>query len=114
LGLAGLISRGVKLAVAAALIAGVARGDDKPAEPLTVIVEDGDVMFQGASLDLDQLTAELTATGRQRERVYFRMGPNAKTSYTRRVVEAIRAAGFSDIAVMPPLGLGKKDPESPL
>jgi biopolymer transport protein ExbD len=113
LGLAGLICRGARLAVVVALIGGVARADNKPAEPLTVIVEDGDVLFQGASLDLDQLTAQLTATGRQKERVYFRMGPNAKTGYTQRVVEAIKAAGFSDIAVMPPPGLGKKKPEPP-
>jgi biopolymer transport protein ExbD len=114
LGLAGSIREGAWLAVATVLIAVPARAADKPAEPLTVIVEDGDVLFQGASLDLDQLKAQLIATGRQNERVYFRMGPNAKTAFTQRVVEAIKAAGFADIAVMPPPGLGKKDQEPPL
>jgi biopolymer transport protein ExbD len=113
LGLAGSIHKNAWLAIAAVLIAVPARAADKPAEPLTLIVEDGDVLFQGANLDLDQLTAQLIATGRQKERIYFRMGPNAKTAYTQRVVEAIKAAGFADIAVQPPPGLGKKDPEPP-
>jgi len=114
LGLAGLICRGARLAVVVTLIGGVTRADDKPAEPLTVIVEDGEVLFKGANLDLDQLKAQLAATGRQSERIYFRMGAHAKTAYTQRVVEAIKAAGFADIAVMPPPGLGEKDPEPPL
>jgi biopolymer transport protein ExbD len=114
LGLAGSIHKGAWLAVATVLIAIPARAADKPTEPLTVIIEDGDVLFQGANLDLDQLKAQLIATGRQTERIYFRMGANAKTAYTQRVVEAIKAAGFTDIAVQPPPGLGKKDPESPL
>ena len=109
MGLAGSIHKGAWLAIAAVLIAIPARAADKPAEPLTVIVEDGDVLFQGANLDLDQLKAQLIATGRQKERVYFRMGPNAKTAYTKRVVAAIEAAGFHDIAVMPPPGLRQKD-----
>jgi biopolymer transport protein ExbD len=104
----------VWLAIVAVLIAPSTRAVDKPTEPLTVIVEDGDVLFQGANLDLDQLKTQLAATGRQKERIYFRMGPNAKTAYTQRVVEAIKAAGFADIAVQPPPGVGKKDPESPL
>jgi biopolymer transport protein ExbD len=104
----------VRLATVVALIGVPAHADDKPAEPLTVVVEDGDVLFQGANLDLDQLKAQLAATGRQKERVYFRMGPNAKTAYTQRVVDAIKAAGFADIAVMPPPGLGKKNPEPPM
>jgi biopolymer transport protein ExbD len=91
----------------------VAVSADASAEPLTVVVEDGDVLFQGSSLDLDQLKAQLAATGRQKERIYFRMGPNVKTAYTQRVVEAIKAAGFTDIAVIPPPGLGQK-PEPPL
>jgi len=88
-----------------------ARADD---QPLTVFIQDGDVVFQGMELDIDQLTEKLKATGRQTERIYFRMGPNAKTAFTKRVVAAIEAAGFTDIAVMPPLGLGKKEPEAPL
>ncbi len=104
----------MRLATVVALIGVPAHADDKPAEPLTVVVEDGDVLFQGANLDLDQLKAQLAATGRQKERVYFRMGPNAKTAYTQRVVDAIKAAGFADIAVMPPPGLGKKNPEPPM
>ena len=103
-----------RLAIVAVLISISANAADKPAEPLTVIVEDGDVLFQGANLDLDQLKTQLAATGRQKERIYFRMGPNAKTAYTQRVVDAIKAAGFADIAVMPPPGLGKKEPAPPL
>jgi hypothetical protein len=113
LGLGGSFHRGTWLIIAAFLIAIPARADGKLAEPLTVIVADGEVLFQGVSLDTDQLTEKLIATGRQKERIYFRMGPNAKTAYTQRVVEAIKAAAFADIAVQPPPGLGKKDPEPP-
>jgi biopolymer transport protein ExbD len=98
-------------AVLAAILIAPARADDTP---LTVFIQDGDVVFQGASLDTDQLTQRLKATGRQKERIYFRMGPNAKTAYTKRVIAAIEAAGFTDIAVMPPPGLGKTEPEPPL
>jgi len=101
------------LAIVAALTAVPARAADKPAEPLAVTIEDGDVLFQGANLDTDQLTAQLKATGRQKERIYFRMGPHAKTAYTERVIAAIKAAGFTDIAVLPPPGLGKRAPEPP-
>ena len=83
-------------------------------EPLTVFIQDGEVLFEGKNLDTDQLTETLKATGRQTERIYFRMGPNAKTAYTKRVIAAIQAAGFADIAIMPPPGLGKKAPEEPL
>jgi biopolymer transport protein ExbD len=83
-------------------------------QPLTVFIQDGEVVFQGVELDTDQLTERLKATGRQKERIYFRMGPNAKTAYTKRVIAAIEAAGFTDIAVMPPPGLGKTEPEAPL
>jgi biopolymer transport protein ExbD len=86
---------------------------DRSTEPLTVTIEDGEVLFRGANLDLDQLKTQLAATGRQRERIYFRMGPHAKTAYTERVIAVIKAAGFSDIAVLPPPGLGKKAPEPP-
>ena len=107
---------GVRALACAALFAACialspARADD---QPLIVFIQDGEVLFQGAELDVDQLTEKLKATGRQKERIYFRMGPNAKTAYTMRVVAAIEAAGFTDIAVMPPRGLGKKDPEAPL
>jgi biopolymer transport protein ExbD len=102
-----------RLALVAVLIAGPAY-PDKSTEALTVTVEDGEVLFQGANLDLDQLKAQLVATGRQKERIYFRMGPHAKTAYIERVIAVIKGAGFSDIAVLPPPGLGKKDPEPPL
>jgi biopolymer transport protein ExbD len=98
------------LFIAAAVIA-PARADD---QPLTVFIQDGEVLFQGVELNTDQLTEKLKATGRQTERIYFRMGPNAKTAYTKRVIAAIEAAGFTDIAVMPPPGLSKKAPEAPL
>jgi biopolymer transport protein ExbD len=93
------------------LAAPASRADD---QPLTVFIQDGEVVFQGVELDTDQLTERLKATGRQKERIYFRMGPNAKTAYTKRVIAAIEAAGFTDIAVMPPPGLGKTEPEAPL
>ena len=96
---------------AAIAVIAPARADD---QPLTVIIEDGEVLFQGSALDTDQLTEKLKATGRQNERIYFRMGPNAKTAYTKRVVAAIEAAGFHDIAVMPPPGLRQKDSGPPL
>jgi len=95
------------------LAVSVARAEDIASEPLTVVIADGEVLFQGVSLDTDQLTKKLKATGRQKERIYFRMGPNAKTAYTQRVVEAIKAAGFADIAVQAPPGLGKKELEPP-
>ena len=85
-----------------------AQADDKSAPPLTVLIEDGEVQFQGANLDLEQLKSQLAATGRQKERIYFRMGPHAKTAYTERVIDTIKAAGFTDIAVMPPPDLGKE------
>jgi biopolymer transport protein ExbD len=98
-------------ALLAAIFIATAYAEDMP---LTVFIQDGDVVFQGAILDTDQLTQKLKATGRQKERIYFRMGPNAKTAFTKRVVAAIQAAGFTDIAVMPPPGLGDKAPEPPL
>lgn len=107
---------GLRAVACAALFAALtaiapAHADD---QPLTVFIQDGEVLFQGVELDVDQLTEKLKATGRQKERIYFRMGPNAKTAYTKRVIAAIEAAGFTDIAVMPPPGLGKKAPEAPL
>jgi biopolymer transport protein ExbD len=95
-----------------AIFAAPASHADDP--PLTVFIQDGEVLFQDMELDIDQLTDKLKATGRQNERIYFRMGPNAKTAYTKRVIAAIEAAGFTDIAVMPPPDLGKKEPEAPL
>ncbi len=92
----------------------VVRAEDSASGPLIVFIQDGEVLFQGKALDIDQLTETLKATGRQKERIYFRMGPNAKTAYTKRVIAAIEAAGFTDIAVMPPPGLGKTKPEPPL
>jgi len=98
-------------ALAVGLIFSTAYADNP--QPLTVIIEDGQVLFQGADLDLDELKSKLAATGRQKERVYFRVGPNAKSAYVQRVIDTIKAAGFADIAVMPPPGLGK-DPEPPV
>jgi hypothetical protein len=101
------------IALVFCLAVSVIRAEDIASEPLTVIIADGEVLFGGVPLNTDQLTEKLKGTGRQKERIYFRMGPNAKTAYTQRVVEAIKAAGFTDIAVMPPPGLGKKEPEPP-
>jgi hypothetical protein len=47
------------------------------------------------------LKTQLAATGRQKERVYSRMGPNAKSTCAQRVIDAIKAAGFADIAPLP-------------
>jgi biopolymer transport protein ExbD len=93
------------------LIFSNAQAADEPL--LTVLIQDGQVLFQGADLDLDELKAKLAATGRQKERVYFRVGPNAKSAFVQRVIDTIKAAGFADIAVMPPPGLGK-DSEPPV
>jgi biopolymer transport protein ExbD len=87
------------------LVAVPSRAADQAAAPLTVFIEDGEVLFQGADLDLGELKAKLTATGRQKDRIYFRMGPNAKTAYVEQVIEAIKAAGFNDIAVAAPPGI---------
>ena len=92
-------------------LAAPAHADDP--KPLTVIIEDGDVLFQGANLDLDQLQARLTASGRQKEKIYFRVGPNAKTVFVQRVIDAIKAAGFADIGMVPPPGM-EKAPEPPV
>jgi hypothetical protein len=46
------------------------------------------------------LKTQLAATGRQKERIYFRMGPNAKSTCAQRVIDAIKAAGFA-IALFP-------------
>lgn len=102
------------IALAFSLAVSLVRAEDIASEPLSVLVLDGEVLFQGKHLDTDQLTETLKATGRQKERIYFRMGPNAKTAYTKRVVAAIEAAGFTDIAVAPPPGFGKKEAEPPL
>ena len=93
------------LAFALSLAAPAHAADDT--SPLTVIIEDGDVLFQGANLDLDQLQARLTASGRQKEKIYFRIGPNAKTVFVQRVIDAIKAAGFADIGMVPPPGMEK-------
>jgi hypothetical protein len=47
------------------------------------------------------LKTQLAATGRQKERVYSRMGPNAKSTCAQRVIDAIKRAGFADIALLP-------------
>jgi hypothetical protein len=47
------------------------------------------------------LKTQLAATGRQKERVYSRMGPNAKSTCAQQVIDAIKAAGFADIALLP-------------
>lgn len=85
----------------------LSRAEDQAPAPLTVIIEDGEVLFQGADLDLDQLKSRLAATGRQKERILFRIGPNAKTVYVKQVIDAIKEAGFADIGMMPPPGLEK-------
>ena len=93
------------------VLTGSSRAEDAAA--LTVTVHDGGVLFHGADLDLDQLQSQLAATGRQGARVYLRIGSNAKSVYVDRVIAAIRAAGFADIAILGPPGL-EKDLDPPV
>ncbi|MDB5396606.1 MAG: hypothetical protein JWM91_4112 [Rhodospirillales bacterium] len=80
---------------------------------LTVTVRDGEVLFHGADLDVDQLQSQLTATRRQGSRVYLRIGSGAKSVYIDRVIKAIRSAGFTDIVLVGPSGL-EKDLDPPV
>lgn len=93
------------------VLTGSSRAED--AAPLTVTVQDGDVLFHGAALDLDQLQSQLSATGRKGARVYLRIGSNAKSVYVDRVIAAIRAAGFANIAILGPPGM-EKDLDPPV
>jgi biopolymer transport protein ExbD len=73
-------------------------------KPLNVTVDDGEVLLDGANLDLDELSARLKASGRQAERIYCHAGPNAKSVYLNQVFAAIHAAGFTDIVLVGPGG----------
>ena len=80
-----------------------AHAADTP-KPLTVTIMDGEVVLDGANLDLDELGDRLKASGRQAERIYCHAGANAKTVYLNRVFAAIHKAGFADIVLVSPNG----------
>ncbi len=106
----------MRLAILLSLLFAIApayAADKTDADRLTVTVRDGEVLFRGADLDVDELRSQLVATGRAGERVYVRIGPGAKSVYIDRVVKAIRAAGFADIAIVGPSGM-EKDLDPPV
>jgi biopolymer transport protein ExbD len=80
---------------------------------LTVFIHDGEVLFHGTELDLDQLKTQLTATGKQGARIYLRIGSSAKSVYVDRVVKTVQEAGFTDIAILGPSGM-EKDLDPPV
>jgi biopolymer transport protein ExbD len=92
-----------RLLAVALLLALPLHAADVP-KPLSVTVEDGEVVLDGANLNLDELGARLKASGRQAERIYCHAGPNAKTVYLNQVFAAIHAAGFADIVLVGPNG----------
>lgn len=85
----------------AILAAHAARAEDAP---LRITVVDGQVIFAGANLDLDELRAALARTGRQNEILTFQVGPNAKSAYISRVLKAVRDAGFAKLSIVGPAG----------
>ncbi len=88
-----------------------AHGEDS--DRLIVFIHDGEVLFHGAELDLDQLKTQLAATGKQGSKLYLRIGSSAKSVYVERVVKAVREAGFTDIAILGPSGM-EKDLDPPI
>ncbi len=101
------------LTLLAALIAAPTIAHAAEPDRLIVVIHDGEVVFNGADLDLDQLKAQLTATGKQGARVYLRIGASATSVYVDRVVKAVREAGFADIAIVGPSGM-EKDLDPPV
>jgi biopolymer transport protein ExbD len=100
--------RGFRLAAFLAFslaFAGASHAED--ADRLTVMIRDGEVLFHGVELDVDQLQSQLTASGLQGSRIYLRLGSGAKSVYIDRVVKAIRSAGFTDIVLLGPSGMEK-------
>ena len=86
-------------------LARVAAAEDT--ERLTVMIRDGEVLFHGAELDVEQLQSQLTASGLQGSRVYVRLASGANSVFIDRVVSAIRSAGFTDIILLGPSGMEK-------
>jgi len=97
------VGRAIRLLAFALAISISAHAADAP-KPLNLTIQDGDVMLDGASLDLDELSDKLKASGRQAERVYCHAGANAKTVYLNQVFAAIHKAGFTDIVLVSPNG----------
>ena len=73
-------------------------------KPLDVTIDDGEVLLDGANLNLDELSTRLKASGRQAERIYCHAGPNAKSVYLNQVFAAIHKAGFTDVVLVAPNG----------
>jgi biopolymer transport protein ExbD len=99
------------LLIACAIALPPARADD--AAGLHVVVHDGDVIFQGVSMDVDQLQAKLATGGRQGDPLYFQVGSNAKSVYISRVLRAVRAAGFTHVVIVGPDGQVRVDIPAP-
>ncbi len=70
--------------------------------PLRITVVDGQVLFGGANLDVDELRAALAKAGRQSETLYFQVGPNAKSTYISQVLKAVQATGYAKLAIVGP------------
>jgi len=60
------------------------------------------------TLDTDQLTRNAEGDWPPEGADLFPHGPERQTAYTKRVIAAIEAAGFADIAVMPPAQSGQE------
>jgi biopolymer transport protein ExbD len=111
---AGRFPFGIRcLAFFAVLVVALNSAHAQDADRLIVFIHDGEVLFHGAELDLDQLKAQLTATGKQGSKLYLRIGSSAKSVYVERVVKAVREAGFTDIAILGPSGM-EKDLDPPI
>ncbi len=90
------------LAACLALSAVPTGAQNVPSDALRIVVVDGQVLFRGANLDIEELRAALAKTGRQSETLYFQVGPNAKSAYLRQVLQALKDAGFSKLSILGP------------
>ena len=86
------------------LLSHPAPAEDAARDQLRIAVVDGQVIFQGANLDVDALGAALARTGRQEETLSVQIGPKAKSAYISRVLRAVQAAGFSKFSIVGPTG----------
>jgi biopolymer transport protein ExbD len=94
------LSQNVAAALAALLLAGPIAAQTP--EPLRIVVVDGQVLFAGANLDIDELRAALVKSGRQDETLMFQVGPNAKSGYISQVLKAVKDAGFTKFSIVGP------------
>jgi biopolymer transport protein ExbD len=77
---------------------------DAARPPLRIVVVDGQVVFGGANLDLDELRTALASSDHKDETLYFQVGPNAKSTYISQVLKVVKQAGFSKLAIVGPTG----------